>query len=142
MPFCHVTLKAARPLPPRYPNQLQTIGDHVRRKRTEIGLLQRELGARLAVDKTTVSHWERNLTSPALQHWPRILGFLGYSPVDAGEALPDRLRAYRRVNGLTQEQFARLVGACESTIRGWESGDHLPHSNFLQIVIKIIGDLT
>ena len=39
LPFCRVTLQAPRPHPPWYPNQLRTAGDHVRRKRTGMGML-------------------------------------------------------------------------------------------------------
>jgi len=91
-----------------------------------MGLLQRELAAQLGVNKTTVSLWERNRTTPALRHWARILAYLGCFPDEGSVGLPDRLKAYRRATGLTQADLARALGVVECTVRGWESGAHAP----------------
>ena len=98
----------------------------MRRKRTGMGLLQRELATQLAVDKTTVSHWETNETVPGIHLWPKIIGFLGYDPTESGDELPERLQAYRRVHGLSQVKLAGILGVSECSVRGWEAGKHAP----------------
>src|ERR1700737_2631777 len=64
----------------RRPTSLITVGDHIRRKRLQLGLLQSQLAESLGVDKTTVYNWERNATEPARRFLCDITSFLGYSP--------------------------------------------------------------
>ncbi len=80
LPFCHVRLRAQKPLPPAHPRELRTLGDHLRKRRLDLGLLQSEVAERLAVDETTIYNWERHRTQPARQLVPRILRFVGYTP--------------------------------------------------------------
>jgi len=61
------------PLPRSYPQVLTTIGDHLRKRRLDLGLLQREVAERLGVDKTTITNWELNRTTPALRFLPPII---------------------------------------------------------------------
>jgi len=77
LPFCHVTLRGQKPLPKGYPRALCTIGDHLRKRRLDLGLLQREVAERLGVNEATVTNWELNRTSPALWFLPAIVRFLG-----------------------------------------------------------------
>jgi DNA-binding transcriptional regulator YiaG len=71
-------------------------------------------------------NWERGRTSPAIRHVPRILAFLGYVPFAASRSLPERLRTYRQINGLSQAKLARQLGVDEETVRKWESGRSRP----------------
>jgi transcriptional regulator with XRE-family HTH domain len=59
---------------------LVTVGDHIRRRRLDLGLLQREVAERLGADAATITNWELNRTQPALRFLPAIVGFLGYPP--------------------------------------------------------------
>ena len=61
LPFCHARLKGPPPLPPAYPQVLLTIGDHLRKRRLDLGLLQRKLAA--GVNESTVTNWELNRTA-------------------------------------------------------------------------------
>ena len=99
LPFCHAYLKGPRPLPPSYPQVLATLGDHLRKRRLDLGLLQREVAERLGTDHLTITNWELNRTTPALRFSPGIVGFLGYAPWADGASLGERLRrsAERRV---------------------------------------------
>jgi DNA-binding XRE family transcriptional regulator len=63
---------------------LRTYGDHVRAKRLDSGLLQRQVADIIGVDETTIYNWENNRVEPAAQLVPRIIQFLGYSPLRAG----------------------------------------------------------
>ena len=80
LPFCHVQLIAWKPLPPAYPRELKTLGDHLRKRRLDLGLLQKQVADRLEVNAMTICNWETNRTSPQLRFVPRILSFLGYNP--------------------------------------------------------------
>ncbi len=104
MPFCHVHLRGQRPLPPAYPRELNTLGDHLRKRRLDLGLLQKEVAEQLGVGKTSIFNWERNRTTPALWLIPKVIRFLGYTPYPPGGSLAERIRKYRKTNRLSLER--------------------------------------
>ena len=81
LPFCHIALRSSKPKPPNYPCVLNTLGDHIRKRRLELGLYQREVASKIGVDESTVYRWERNETSPPSRFIPQIINFLGYNPL-------------------------------------------------------------
>lgn len=68
---------------------MKTVGDRLRRRRLELGLLQREVAERLGVDEATVYNWEGNRTTPAQLQWPQIIAFLGYVPFPRDGSVSD-----------------------------------------------------
>ena len=79
MPFCSLTLKGPKPLPAQYPRELNTLGDHLRKHRLDLGLLQREIAEQIGVEESTITNWERQRTVPEIRYIPRIVEFLGYA---------------------------------------------------------------
>src|SRR5207244_12451497 len=102
LPFGHARLTGPKPLPRSYPQVLTTIGDHLRKRRLDLGLLQREVAERLGVDETTVTNWELNRTTPTLRFLPGLVRFIGDAPRAAGASLGERLVTSRRGRGLSQ----------------------------------------
>jgi transcriptional regulator with XRE-family HTH domain len=86
LPFCSLKLKSPKPIDRAYPAELRSIGDHVRKRRLDLGLLQREVALRVGVDKTTVFNWETGTASPNLRALPAVIRFLGYDPRPSREA--------------------------------------------------------
>jgi len=82
LPFCHFRLKGQKPKPHKYPNNLNTLGDHIRKRRLELGLLQREVAERIGAAETTICNWERQRTAPTLSSIPKVLQFLAYVPLN------------------------------------------------------------
>src|SRR3972149_6588254 len=78
LPFCYVHLKAPKPVHSKYPQVINTLGDHLRKKRLELGLPQRQVAKQMGVDPTTLCHWETNQIAPSTGMIPRIIRFLGY----------------------------------------------------------------
>jgi transcriptional regulator with XRE-family HTH domain len=109
---------------PRLPKELKTLGDHIRKKRIELGLLQREVAALLGADPTSVNAWERNYHQPSLHLLPAIIGFLNYNPdvIADPASLGQRIAVRRRALGLSQQALAGLMGIDEGTLRGLERG--------------------
>lgn len=64
-----------------------------------MGLLQKEVAAKIGVSETAVFNWERG-TEPELVHIPRIIEFLGYVPFECPDDLLGRLRYFRLINGM------------------------------------------
>ena len=80
MPFCGFALTAPIPPDPAYPTELVTVGNRIRKRRLDLGLLQREVAAEIGVDASSVYNWENGRTEPELRHLPAIIRFLGYDP--------------------------------------------------------------
>ncbi|OGQ13087.1 MAG: hypothetical protein A2026_07180 [Deltaproteobacteria bacterium RBG_19FT_COMBO_46_12] len=60
---------------------LETIGDHIRKRRMDLKLTQKEVAEKLGVDKTAIQFWENNRVKPSLGNIPKIIEFLGYDPL-------------------------------------------------------------
>jgi DNA-binding transcriptional regulator YiaG len=140
LPFCHIALKAQRPLPNAYPKSLKTIGDHIRKRRLDLGLLQTEVARLFGVCTSTVCNWESNESTPVVRFTPAIQAFLGYDPWPQEESFGGRLRAARRRLGLSQRQFAVQLGVDASTLGDWEASRHRPTRKSQKRVDQSHGD--
>jgi transcriptional regulator with XRE-family HTH domain len=133
LPFCHIQLTARKPPSPAYPRELKTLGDHLRKRRLDLGLLQRDVAEKLQVNQMTVCNWETNRTSPQLRFIPSIVAFLGYSPdYTQSDSLGKRILARRRLLGLSQKELAHHLGIDQSTLRRWERDRSRPSKKLLR----------
>src|SRR5262249_15970935 len=109
---------------PRLPRQLKTLGDHIRKKRIELGLLQRQVAHLLGADSQSVNEWERNYHQPSLRLLPAIAAFLGYDVENGSDEAPLGLKivSKRRRLGLSQKALAERLRIDEGTVRKWERG--------------------
>ncbi|MBI2369480.1 MAG: helix-turn-helix transcriptional regulator, partial [Deltaproteobacteria bacterium] len=79
------------------------MGDHLRKRRLDLRLLQRQVAPRLGAAEATITSWETNQATPSVRFLPAIIRFLGYDPrplsatssatASLGTTVPDRLRA-------------------------------------------------
>ncbi len=76
----------------------------------------------LGVSKQTYEHWERGVHEPEFRYFPGVIRFLGYDPSPVPASLPDRIRAARRRQGISQEELAHRLGLDPSTVGTWETG--------------------
>jgi transcriptional regulator with XRE-family HTH domain len=114
------------------------LGEHVKKRRIDLGLLQREVAGQLGVDKWTVLNWERGKTCPDIRYYPAIIDFLGYNPLPQGETFAERLKAARQARGLSWKRLAHELGVWESTVRDWEHGVHSPTGWRRRFVLRFI----
>lgn len=84
------------------PSELRTLGDHIRRRRLELGLSQANLAEHLGVNRNSITNWEAGVQEPDLGQMPAIIEFLGHEPSSTDADLADRIRAKRRALGLSQ----------------------------------------
>lgn len=116
-----------------------TIGDHLRKRRLDLGLLQREVAVRVGVDACSVRNWERNRTEPAVPFLPAIVAFLGYPPwPSVGSSIGDGLLAFRRERGLSQAAIARHLGIDPGTLGRWERGIRTPTGRYARLAETLI----
>ena len=127
-------LNAAKPKDANYPLAIVSIGDHIRARRIELGLLHKQVAACIGVTVSAVLNWEKNRSSPSLRFLPKIIEFLGYDPAGSGatRSLSERLKGQRRTLGLSRRRLAALLGIDESNLTGWETGKHLPTKKSLE----------
>ncbi len=133
MPFCHILLTARKPPPPSYPRELRSLGDHLGKRRLDLGMFQKEVAGRLQVDEATICNWETNRTSPQLRFIPRIIAFFGYCPYcPQSEQLGKRIISHRSTLGPSQLDLALRLGIDPSTLGRWERGQSSPSKNLLR----------
>jgi transcriptional regulator with XRE-family HTH domain len=125
--FCNVTLSAKEPQYTAYPQTLLTIGDHLRKRRLDLKLFQKDVAKAIGVNTLTVCNWENNLTAPRLYLLPKIIEFLGFNPLASNATtLGERVKQYRIQKGLSLRKMAKELGVDKSTLARWERGRSKP----------------
>ena len=138
LPFCHSQLRAPKPPSINYPREINTLGDHIRKRRLDLNLLQKQVADQIGVHEQTITGWERNATSPEIHFIPAILNFLGYNPIPQAQTLPDRLVSMRKMLGLSQRKMAEKLGVDPATLMGWEAGRHRPTGKSLDVIGRVL----
>jgi transcriptional regulator with XRE-family HTH domain len=138
LPFCSLVLKGQRPKSKHYPKQINTLGNHIRSKRLDLGLLQKEVAEKIGVDTTTIYNWERQRTEPEIRFIARITEFLGYDPFDEPESFPEKLKIYRLRMGLSQKKLAAKLDIDPGTLGGWERGEHKPEKMYRDLINEFL----
>ncbi len=108
--FCLSRLLGKRPPDPAYPKQIDTIGDHIRKRRLDLGITQKLVGAQIGVTVDTIANCEGQRSYPALPHMPAIIRFIGYNPFSEADTLAGRLARYRTSRGISQKTLAKTLG--------------------------------
>jgi transcriptional regulator with XRE-family HTH domain len=117
---------------------MNTLGDHIRTRRLDLKLLQRQVAEEIGVSGATITTWERNASTPVARYIPAIIRFLGYDPLPSADSLPERLRRARRLLGLTQREMAERLGVDPCTLRDWEAGLHQPTRGSLEVIGRFL----
>ena len=104
------------------PLELICLGDHIKKKRLGQRILQRELAELFGVSVETILHWERSRTAQIpFKHYPAIMEFLGYCPVEHYQTEGEKLRLYRKHAGLKQTELGKKIGSDGSCLARWEN---------------------
>lgn len=136
-----MTLSAKKPISEAYPKTLQTMGDHLRKKRLDLKLFQKDVAKVLGVSTDTVTIWEKNRGGPALRFIPRIITFLGYDPgPQSASSLGQKIKLYRRSRGLSIVKLAMIWGVDPTTLSRWERGEYEPHARMRIRINRMLGD--
>ena len=88
----------------------QSLGLHLKKRRRELGLLQREAADRMGIWAETYANWEKDKTEPVAAQFQPVVEFLGYDPTPAPKTLAEHVEAKRRALGITFEQAAKYLG--------------------------------
>jgi transcriptional regulator with XRE-family HTH domain len=125
----------------------KTLGEHLKKKRFQLGLRQEQSAAKLGVSCKTLSDWETSRIFPSLTLQPRIVEYLGYDPfnvpavempkgnethgvaflaLDSKATTGQRIRGWRIGLKKTRKQMAAEMGVSVKTLWGWENDLWLP----------------
>jgi transcriptional regulator with XRE-family HTH domain len=139
LPFCRVSLKAPWQ-PATYPKEFKHLGDHIRKRRLDLGLTQEEAADRTgASDRWAVNRWELGLHEPGVSVLPGILEFLGYDPRPEPTSMAEWLVWHRTGRGRSQERMARQLGVTSRTLGRWETGKREVLGKYLAKVQAVLG---
>ena len=114
------------------------MGNHLRQRRLDLKLLQKDVGQRIGGSVSDVWNWENNRAIPAVKFIPVIIAFLGYNPLPKPVALQEQLVWFRKGKGWTQKVFAEVLGVNQSTLAGWERGERTPAGRYRTIVTSVL----
>ena len=117
-----------------------TLGDHLRRRRLELGLYQKDVALQIGVTASTVWNWENGWSSITLSCMPKVIKFLGYNPIPCPDDIIESLGWYKQINGLTMEQLGTEMGIDSEQLADWLSGRHKPCRSNREKVKRFLGD--
>ncbi len=138
LPFSHITLKTQKPLPSAYPKTLKTIGDHLRKRRLDLNLLQKEMAQKFGVSDPSIYNWENNLVKPAYRYIPKIIMFLEYVPFDTSTlSVGEKIVAYRKILGFSQKKLACHLGIDPCALSKWERNRQQPSEGLIKEIERI-----
>jgi len=134
--FTHVSLKSLILKP--YDFEPISLGDHIRKKRLQLGLFQREAAQQLGVNPWTILNWEKGRTEPPIASIPAIVQFLGYDPFPEPKTTPQHLVARRRETGWSIREAAEAVGVDPGTWGNWERGQIILYRKHRVLVAQFL----
>lgn len=134
LPFCYIQLHAQKPVLRAYPTELKSIGDHIRKRRLDLGLFQKDVAKILGANMASILNWEKNRTDPVIDYIPRIIEFLGYVPFESisDMSLGEKIITCRKIKGMSQEELARQLGFDPGTVENWENNRKEPTGLYLE----------
>lgn len=133
LPFFWSTIRAPiRRLGPHekrvkaYPDTPKTLGEHLRKRRLDLGQTQEQLASRFGVTFVSYNGWEAGRIAPKIIKWPEMIQFLGYDPTPPPNNLDQVLTSIQRRNGIQREELAKRLGIERKTLFNWLAGKTVP----------------
>jgi DNA-binding transcriptional regulator YiaG len=111
----------------------------MRKRRMDLGLFQKDVATLISVSEDCVTYWENERSEPQIQHFPKIIEFLGYYPLEKDtETLGARIKTYRYKHGLSHKELGKLLRVHGSTIGSWETNDRIPSKEKLRFLNQFL----
>jgi transcriptional regulator with XRE-family HTH domain len=135
--YVPITLKTLKPKETGF--EPRTLGEHIRKRRLDLALTQKQVAERLGVNPWTVLNWEKGHTEPPIESIPSIVRFLGYDPFPGPRNIAERLLAKRREMGWSIKAAARKFGVDEGTWGAWERGEMILFRKHRAMIARLLG---
>lgn len=133
-----LALPIPKELPKGYILNPKTVGEHIKKRRLDLGLLQIEVAKIIGVSEATIWNWEHG-REPELRHIPNIIDFLGYTPFECkSNDTIEQLKHYKLVNGLSYEGLGKLMNRDPEQLTDWLSGRIRPCERNLKSIREFL----
>ncbi|MBI5021178.1 MAG: helix-turn-helix domain-containing protein [Ignavibacteriales bacterium] len=120
-----------------------TIGEHLRKRRLDLKLFQKDIAKILGVTTDTVTNWEKNRSNPTLKVMPIIINFLCYNPLEGNvETIRGKIKQYRWKRGLSIKALANILKIDPSTLARWERSKVEPRGMVKKRINSLFKNLT
>ena len=141
LPFWNMTVTYRIPLNSIELNETSSIGLHIKKKRLDLKLRQKDVALMVGVTEECIMYWETDFAKPQIQHAPKIIKFLGYNPyVMETETLGGKVKNHRLLHGLSHKKMGGIVGVDGATISTWETGKFTPDGANLTRLKEILSE--
>jgi len=121
-----------------YPESPKKIGEHIRKRRMDLKLLQRNVAGIIGVTECTIYNWENGERKPETKYIPRIIDFLGYIPFECPGDILGRLSYFKRIKGLTFRGLEKLMGRDHEQLSNWLSSQKKPCPRNLESINQFL----
>jgi transcriptional regulator with XRE-family HTH domain len=137
LPWASIRLKALKPKETDF--EPRTLGEHIKKRRVELGLTQKQAAKALGVNPWTVLNWETGQHQPPIRSIPAVLAFLGYDPFPLATTVGERLLQVRRKHGWSTGEAAQQLCVDRTTWQNWESGELILFCKHRSAVARLLG---
>lgn len=77
LPFSKWADSVQKPKKDGYPSNPKTIGEHIKKRRLDLNLFQKDVARVIGVTEDTIINWEVKGIAPQMKYMSRIVEFLG-----------------------------------------------------------------
>jgi DNA-binding XRE family transcriptional regulator len=125
--FLPYTKIVEKPQSKAIPAFLETLGDHIRKRRIETNRMQQDVAKIIGVSTDCITNWENNRSQPQIHFFPAIIFFLGYYPfTHESETFGGMILHMRHCHGWTCAECGEVLGVDGSTVSAWEQSKVMP----------------
>jgi DNA-binding XRE family transcriptional regulator len=121
-----------------YPKSPKSIGEHIRKRRMDLRLMQKNVADMIGVSECTIYIWEKGKSQPETKYMPEIIDFLGYVPFECPEDILGRLAYFKRIKGLTFPGLGESMGRDHEQLWDWLSFHKRPCRRNLERINRFL----
>jgi transcriptional regulator with XRE-family HTH domain len=136
--------------------QPKTIGEHLRKKRFDLGLRQSQVARILKVSNRTLSLWECDEVYPRWEYHVALILYLGYDPFPScglqdpysnettrvaslsSQTIGGRIRIQRLQLKMTVKECAQKLKVAAKTLHCWEKQKHQPGRGMQKQLVEFL----
>ncbi len=120
-------LKPPQSIPAKSIENPQTVGEHIKKRRLALGLLQKDVARLWEVSEDTITSWENDRSEPQIRQYPKIIHFCGYNMFARDtKSIGGQIYRYRTENGLSFRELTKFTGFDADTLATWEENISIP----------------